>query len=279
MLGKGVDVPSAGSKSGLFSELETSILHAAFQAGSPEVTYRRLASRYAHKVRQASLLKSRLSMPLLVLLIALAVQPLPALVSGAISMGGYLLSIVRPFIVLGGGVFIYRYVARRLTVLTDHPSPIQIRLSALLTRVPLFGKMIVRKNVRDFYENLALLTEAGLPMFDALPKAVATVTLCVIRDDFKRLLPMMQDGSTFADAVAKLHYHGAQPVHSYAQTGEGSGTLPEMLLRFADGESEALSRFQVQLAEWVPRLFYGIVALWMAYQILNSHLTTLPDIT
>ena len=50
----------------------------------------------------------------------------------------------------------------------------------------------------------------------------------------------------------------------------GVGSLPEMLLRFADGESEAVARFQVQLAEWLPRLFYGAVAMWMAYQILTG---------
>ncbi len=270
MLGKGVDIPSAGFKSGLFSDLETNIIRAAFSAGSPEITYKRLATRYEHKARQASLVKSRMAMPLLVLLIALALQPLPGLVSGSIGAGGYLLSILRPFVVLGGCVWLYRFIAKRLSAMTDQPSAIQINLSKLLIRVPLFGTLVQRKNVRDFYENLALMLEAGIPMFDALPKAVKTVNLCIIRADFSRVLPLMQQGQPFAQAVANLHYQGRYPVHSFAQTGESSGSLPEMLLRFADGESEAVARFQVQLAEWLPRLFYGAVAMWMAYQILTG---------
>ena len=272
MLNNGVDIPTAGFKSGLFSDLETNIIRAACNAGSPALTYKRLATRYEHKARQASLVKSRMAMPLLVLLIALAVQPLPALVAGSINAVGYLLSILRPFVVLGGCVWLYRFIARRLTDMTDRPSAIQINLSKLLIRVPLFGSIVVRKNVRDFYENLALMLEAGIPMFDALPKAVKTVNLCIIRADFSRVLTMMQQGLPFAQAVAKLHYQGKYPVQSFAQTGEGSGSLPEMLLHFADGESEAVTRFQVQLADWLPRLFYGMVAGWMAYQILNQHI-------
>jgi general secretion pathway protein F len=271
MMNKGTDIPTAGQKSGLFSDLETNIIRAAFNAGSPEITYKRLATRYEHKARQASLVRSRMTMPMVVLLIALAVQPLPALVAGSITGAGYLLSILRPFVVLGGCVFIYRFISKRITVMTEHPSPIQVSLSKLLTQLPLFGPVVVRKNVRDFYENLALMLEAGIPMFDALPKAVDTVNICVIRDDFKRVQTSMEQGAPFAEAVASLHYQGRYSVQTFAQTGEGSGSLPAMLLRFADGESEAVAQFQVQLADWLPRLFYGIVALWMAYQIINSH--------
>jgi len=272
LLGKGADIPGAGFKAGLFSELETHIIRAACSAGSPEITYKRLATRYAHKARQASLVRSRMTMPLLTLLIALAVQPLPALVAGTINTTGYVLSIVRPFLVLGGGVFLYRFLARRLTTSTDRPDALQVRLSELLTRLPLFGVMVVRMNVRDFYENLALMLEAGIPMLEALPMAVSTVGLCNIRADFARILPQMEKGATLSQALAGLRFQGPNSVHSFVVTGEGSGALPEMLLRFADGESDAVTQYQIQLADWLPRLFYAGVAVWMAYQILNSHI-------
>ena len=272
LLAKGSDIPTAGFKSGLFSELETNILRAACSAGSPEITYKRLATRYAHKARQASLVRSRMNMPLLVLLIALAVQPLPALVSGAITVGGYVLSIVRVFVLLGGLFFLYRFIAQRLTVITDQPDAIQSALSRLVTRLPVLGVMVVRMNVRDFYENLALMLEAGIPMLDALPKAVKTIGLCHIRADFARILPLVEQGATLGQALSGLHFQGRYPVDSFVATGESSGTLPEMLLRFADGESTAVAQYQVQLADWLPRLFYFGVAAWMAYQILNQHI-------
>jgi hypothetical protein len=54
--------------------------------------------------------------------------------------------------------------------------------------------------------------------------------------------------------------------------GESSGTLSQMLLRFAQAESDAISRFQRQLAEWLPRVIHSLLALWMAQGAFLPHL-------
>jgi general secretion pathway protein F len=272
MTTKGLDVPTAGLKSGLFTKLEATVLRAAFEAGSPTLSYKRLATRLDHQARQASLIKSRSIMPLLILLIALVVQPLPALVAGSMTMGSYVLFVIRPFIFLALLVFLYQFISARLSTPTNNPTSIQISFSNFVTRIPIFGTMLVRRNVRDFYENLALMLEAGIPMFDALPLAVETVSLSVIRIEFNQLRPKMEHGLTLAQAVSDLRYQTNSSIQSYAQTGEGSGNLSDMLFRFADGESEAIAQFQSQLATWLPRALYFSIALWMAYQILHTHL-------
>ena len=130
--------------------------------------------------------------------------------------------------------------------------------------------MHVRRNNRDFFSSMALLLEAGIPMFDALPKAVETIGNCVIREDFSRIKPCMQQGATLAQAVEQLIYGGNAQVIGYIQTGESSGTLPEMLLRFADAETAAIQHFQQEVVAWLPRIVYGLLALWMAYSILTG---------
>lgn len=273
LIAKGIDVPTAGLRSGLFSTMEFNILHAACSAGSPALSYTRLATRYEQKARQASLIKSRMIMPLLVLFIALAVQPLPALVAGSITGGQYVIFVVRPFILLAIIAGSCRYLWSWLSIPTDSPSKLKVSFSVFLTRIPLFGTILVRRNVRDFYENLALMLESGIPIFEALPKAVNTVNLCIIRSDFSRLKPAMERGLTLTQAVSDLQFQGRYSAHSFVNTGEASGNLPEMLLRYANGESEAVAQFQQQAADWLPRLFYGIVLGWMAYQILRQHAT------
>ena len=89
-LAKGSDIASAGLRSGLFSPLDSSLVGAAQASGSLAAIYRRLAERYTHKAQQAAALKSRMWMPVAVLLLALFIQPLPALVAGRLSIGGYL---------------------------------------------------------------------------------------------------------------------------------------------------------------------------------------------
>jgi general secretion pathway protein F len=265
---RGADIASAGEKSGLFTSLEAAVIHAALCAGSPAATYRRLADDYAHRARQLRLVKSRLSLPLLVFILALLLHPLPGLFDGSLSGGGYLLRVLRPLI-LSAGVF---YLVLRLMRGLEQtpPTPAQTWAARRLIGVPVFGPMLVRRDNRDFFASLALLLESGIAMFDALPLAAETIGNGVIRADFSRIKQYMTQRATLAAAVEKLTYVANRRVTGYIRTGEAGGTLPEMLRRFTQAESEDIAQFQRQVAAWLPRVVYGMVLAWMAYTVLTG---------
>jgi general secretion pathway protein F len=265
---RGADMATAGEKSGLFTPLEVSFVRAALNAGSPAATYRRLADQYTHQARQIAAAKSRLYLPLVVLTLALLLQPLPELFAGTLGAGGYVLRVLRPLVAL----LALLLLARRLKSWYGQSptTPMQAWAAHRLTRLPVFGKMHLRANNRDFFSNLALLLEAGIPMFDALPKAVDTIGNCVVRADFARVKKQMVQGDTLARAAKSLRYIGNSQVIGYIETGEASGTLPEMLARFVRTETDVITHFQQQVATWLPRAAYGLVMLWMAYQLLTG---------
>ncbi len=275
-MSRGADIATAGDKSALFTPLEVSFVRAALQAGSPAVTYHRLANHYTQQAQQIAAIKSRLSLPLLVLVMALLLQPLPQLFAGSLSGGGYLLQVLRPLILL----LALFYPARRFWFWFGQTpvTPTQTVIAQRLTRLPVFGAMHVRRNNRDFFSNLALLLEAGIPMFDALPLAVGTVSNCVVRADFALIKQQMVRGATLEQVVEQLNYIGNTQVIGYIRTGETSGTLPEMLLRFTKAETDAITHFQQQVAAWLPRVVYGVIMLWMAYSILtgSAFMTQVP---
>ncbi|MFZ6645545.1 type II secretion system F family protein [Undibacterium sp. TJN25] len=265
---RGIDPASAGDRTGLFTPMEVSLLRAALAAGSPAPVYRRLADAYAYKLKLEKAVKSRMMLPAFIMALALFVQPLPRLITGSLSGAGYLKSCLQPLLVLGLLYFLYgQYRDWRQR---SGPTAPGLAMDRLLTRLPVFGNMHVRRNARDFFENLGMLLEAGLPMFDALPKASGAVGNHVIRADYEEILPRMQQGDTLEQAASRLHYLGDTHVIGFIRTGESSGTLPDMLMRHSRGESEALDHFQQQLADWLPRLAYSAVAVWMAYGILGS---------
>ena len=268
LLGRGADIASAGARSGLFTSFEVSLLRAAIQAGSPGASYQRLAATYAEQATQLAAFKSRLLLPGLILVIALCVQPLPSLVAGTLSGAAYLWQVLRPLLLIASLFWLLPWLKMRFE--QAQATPMQIKLAHWLTRLPLFGAMYVRRNNRDYFSSLALLLEAGVPMFDALPTAVETICNSAIRADHARLKPRMVQGASLAQALAKSSYLGNDQVLGYIQTGESSGTLPEMLQRFAQAEGDAVSRYQQQLAAWLPRVIYALLALWMAYGILTS---------
>ncbi len=268
LLARGKDIASAGQQSGLFAELEVHLLRAATSAGSPANTYRRLADRFTLKTKLSKAVRSRLKLPLAVFILALLLQPLPALVAGSITASGYLWSCLRPMLLLAG----VAALIKALIAWPENapPSPLRNSLEKILIQLPLFGRMHVRRNARDFFESLGMMLEAGLPMFEALPKACTTITNHLIRNEYAGILGKMKNGATMAESMQNFHYLGERHVVALVQTGEASGTLPEMLLRHAGNESEAIASFQQQAAAWMPRIVYAVLAAGMAYSILTS---------
>ncbi|MES2901840.1 MAG: type II secretion system F family protein [Pseudomonadota bacterium] len=267
LVARGVAPPAAGATSGLFSRFDARLLGAAFSAGSPLPTYQRLASHYATRTTQRMQLRSRMMLPLAVLSIALFVAPLPSFIGGALSLGGYLVRALGPLVLLAVLFGCYRSVQAWFT--SGAPGPARAMLDSVLLGLPIFGPMHLRRNARDFFESLALMLHAGLSVLEALPDALATVANGQVRKDLASIQPQVEAGATLADALAGLRITGSAELVGFVLTGEQSGTLAEMLGRYADKETIAVDNFQRELVAWGPRVFYTLVALWMAKQILG----------
>lgn len=262
---RGGNAAFAGEKSGLFTRLETTLVRAALLAGSPERTYQRLADYYTQRTMQTSAMKSRLVAPLFILIAAVFIQPLPGVFSGAIGIGSYLLHAVGPLVVIGGGV----RLAMMLPGWFRH-SPMQAPIDNMLPHLPLVGALHVRHNVRDFFESLALMLEAGIPLLDALPSALDTMENSAIRREFARIKAKIEKGATFAQAISGFSYIGQAHVVDFVKTGEESGTLPEMLFRHAAMETSAINETGRQISIWVPRGVYLLIVLWIAYGLITG---------
>ena len=118
-------------------------------------------------------------MPLLVLLLALRIQPLRALIGGTISSGAYLAHTAAPHRV---GCFFYAALV------------VEVRARSICrfaTADPFFALSALRPAddappSPRFFESLALLLEAGVSMLDALSAALATAEIGAIRRDQAR---------------------------------------------------------------------------------------------
>ncbi|MEQ1515565.1 MAG: type II secretion system F family protein, partial [Usitatibacteraceae bacterium] len=256
-------------RSGVFTRLEARLIHAAMSAGSPAAMYKRLADLYTQRAMQLATMKSRLAMPVFVLVLALLLQPLPTLVSGAIGLGGYIWKVLWPFFGLAALFYTGRWLWKYLLEESRDS-----RSAAFLVGIPVIGPLLVRRNIRDFLESLALMLEAGISMLDALPAALGTLEIGAIRTEFAKLRPRIEKGAGLAGALSSCEYlspqNNAARLIDFVTTGEASGTLPEMLMRHTALETDAINDTYKQIADWVPRIFYAIIVLWMAYEILTS---------
>ncbi|WP_339413404.1 type II secretion system F family protein [Pseudomonas sp. EA_35y_Pfl2_R5] len=263
----GGDMASAGLRSGLFTQLDSTLLHAAQVSGCLAAVYQRLAERYSHRAQQAAAVKSRLLMPAAVLVLALFIQPLPALVGGQLSIAGYLWGALWPLLVLGALYVLGRGLYRR----REHaPAGAVSPFDSLLASMPILGSALLRRNLRDFFDSLGLMLEAGMPMLEALPKACAVISHAPLRKRFSNVQMAIQRGQGLAQALASVDFPGQGLALGLIRSAEASGTLPASLLNYAGVETQKLDSLAEQLATWLPRLLYAGVMLWMAYGLLTG---------
>ena len=111
---------------------------------------------------------------------------------------------------------------------------------------------------------------AGIPLLEALPAAIETVSDGDIRRELARSRKRVEHGEPFAAALDDVSYLRGSRATAFAHTGEQSGTLPEMLMRHAEIETQAVADYYARLAVWLPRIVYMLVAIKIAVGILSS---------
>jgi general secretion pathway protein F len=258
----GRELADAGRRAGLFSEMDAKLLHVATTGGSPERTYRRLAEHYRVLDSQVRRLKSRLALPVVVLVLACFIRPLPGLVVGTLSAWDYSAASFGVLLPLA----LFAYAGIRLPIwLRDGPLRrlgLSHVVSGLALTVPLFGPRNAQRNVVQFLDSLALLVEAGMPILDALEVAEETVANALVRRDLATIRERIQGGMTFHEAFSQCAYVDPMAAN-LALAGERSGSLPELLIHYVEIERTALADFDDQVFQWIPRLVYGLVAAWI----------------
>lgn len=270
-LRKGLSIADAGARAGLFSEFESAVLRAALEGGSPALAHERLGERAAAYARRSRQLQARLLMPTAVLVLALFLLPLPALVAGQISGGGYLAASLGRVLLLG------LLLAALLRGWRHAVSGGSLgALEAMLRRLPMVGELLLRHAAQTYWEQVALLLRSGLALQSATEIALGTLRWPALRSEYAALLARLRAGQTLADAVDALPDPDIGALRSIIASGEGSGTLAETLERYARAAGTALQARIDWLALMLPRLAYGALLLWLAWQVYAGFCHALP---
>ena len=265
LVAKGVDVASAGERSGVFTPFETGLVRGAIQAGSPAPTYTHLADDYERRAAHLSSVRGKLALPLTLFAIALFLQPLPDLILSRIGKAGYAARSLLPL--AATAALLWALVTPRLAAE-------RARLSAHL---PLFGPAHERRSLRELFGSLALLLEAGVPAAAAFPLALNTVPDREIAKRFAAVPGKLGKGTSLTAALDDVAFTGRAEAIGFVRTGEASGALSATLKTVTERYADAVNRFDTAAATWFPRLFYFGVAIWMAMRIVGDTLA-LPGI-
>ena len=264
LLQRGKAISEAGYRAGLFSPTQQALVHAAENSGKLAIVYKQLADHYSARSSRLQRIRSRLYFSICILVIALFVNPLPALVNGSISPGEYFLQSLGSLLSMMIGVWLLLNSAGFISKIgfASH-------LHTLQLKTPLLASWLITRQLNEFFFILGILLEAGLAFSTALPKAVATIPNTQLRNYFQSALISARTGASVAEVLSKVSVikpSMIQIIHS----SEQSGKLSNDLLHFSKIEAESLSLADDALAEWLPRLVYSIIAAWIAYSIIAN---------
>ena len=265
---QGAGIADAGLRSGLFTRLEASLVRTATVSGSPARTYRLIADQCARRASRVRALKARLTVPAMMIAAWIILGPVPNLLTGSLTLSDYLVWHLLPWLGVGVAAYLLLELSRRRE--PGAHSSWGALLDGVLPFVPVFGPMEVRRNLRTFFDSLALLLEGGVPILEAFPVALDTVRNQALKSQLARIKPRIEAGCSFGQALAGLSLFGRTQAYELIRTGEASGTLPRTLLRYCAAETAAIDRFDDLVAEWIPRIAYTWAALLIGYGMIHG---------
>lgn len=258
----GRSISEAGSRAGIFNDTLKTLVNAGEASGNLAGIYGQLADYYGGLDLRTQKMKSRLLLPVLVLAIALFVQPLPALVASKINLFGYLQLSLGRLLVIGIGVMLLIRLPTIVTGLGGGKAWHRLQL-----RLPIVSGWVASRQINGFLVILAMMLEGGIAFAAALPKATATISNHALREQFSPALALLGSGASVTEClkpVAAINPKLLGIVHS----SEQSGKLASGLWNYTQMEAQTLSLQDDALAEWLPRLAYSLIALWIAYTIV-----------
>jgi type IV pilus assembly protein PilC len=241
---------------------DLALLQAGEQSGRLDRAFRLLADHYR---KQAELLRQSivsLAYPLFLLHFAVFIFPFPELFLTG-NVAGYLGKVARVLVPLYG-------IALVILIAThgERGGAWRALMERVSAMVPLWGGARRAMALTRLSASLEGLLSAGVNIVEAWPLAAAasgSPQLIRVVDSWK---PLLEAGKTPGELVNNARCFPDIFRGQYL-AGEVSGQLDENLERLRDYYQAEATRKSEALAQWVPRLVYLVIALSIAYRIVQ----------
>jgi type II secretory pathway component PulF len=244
--------------------MEVSLLAAGERGGRLEAAFEHLARYYELRQKSRDKAIGALVYPVILLHFGLIVPELPQIILGDGGLGRIVLHLAIAWALLFGIGF-----GAMAAVKFAATSP---AVDGVLNRIPLIGGVRRHWSLARFCQVFHTGLLAAFQMTETLKMAGTASQSAVLAEAGKEAAEGIEAGETL---TASMKRTGAFPVVFMQSVGtaEVTGTMDREMERWAVAEAELASQAQDRLAEWVPRVFYVLVALYVAARILATFIT------
>lgn len=241
------------------------LIEAGESSGRLDACFRFLAEYYDERTRLARQVLSDLAYPAFVLHVAILIFP-TGLLTRMVWQGdvtGFIVAKLAVFLPLYAGVVLLLYFGQ-----AGHGESWRFALELLVRRVPVVGQARANLALARLSVALESLVNAGVSIIPAWELAAAASGSAALQRTVLAWRSDVQNGQTPAEAIRASRAFPELFSNLYS-TGEISGRLDDTLRRlYRHYQEEAHRQFRI-VAEWMPRLIYLVVVLFVAYQIIS----------
>jgi type IV pilus assembly protein PilC len=247
-------------------EFDLALIGAGEKSGRLDACFRMLADYYNDRARVIKQVISQLIYPVglvhMVVFIFFIVLPFAASQFNA-SLPFLFAKAALILSPLYGAVALMVYATQ-----SKHGENWRARIEAILRRVPILGKARHYLALSRLAATLEALISAGVNIFEAWDLAATASGSPALRQAVADWKPRVVAGQMPSEAVRLCPLFPETFANLYA-SGEVSGKLDESLRHLNQLYNEDGTRRLNAFATWMPRLIYMLVALMIAYEIIQ----------
>lgn len=252
-----------------FAPMDYRGLAVAEQSGALDAGLFALADYHARRDAAQGRMISASIIPFLVLLFAVFIVPLPNLVLGI--TGGrnyseldYLRDTVGLLALLIGGILGSLLLGKTLF----HVPSLALPLDRLLRAIPIFGRVRFDYALARWLQSIRLMLNAGYGLIEAMQFSTEMVNSPILSKTFDQIHPHINSQLEVSQLLAQTRVFPDVVLQLWG-TGEQSGKLDEMLEKAIQICEERWRKSMDRLAAWLPRVIYGLVCLYIVFQIFK----------
>lgn len=251
-----------GNFPGRFSRFDITAVRSADRSGSLPEVLRLLSDWHQFTTSIKRKIISGLMFPAAVLVAAALIAPLPLVFFGKISIWmaplksmGILATFAVPVIIIYA-----------LVKFVPKSGPIRAIFDLVCLKIPLLGKALKHYAVSRFCFTFYVLQKAALSVTESMELALQSTTNAVVAECLKGGLDSAAAGRSISEGLKNPFVDGFVDMWAI---GEETGQTDTVAKKLAEQNREESLRYFSLFAEWLPKVIYALICLWIIIQIFR----------
>lgn len=250
----------------VFTPLEILAVKAGETSGNLPASLTLLSKWLDFRDRMKAKITSGMMLPAMVFHLAAIIAPLIPQFLAMAEHGFNTTAYIRSAISILALFYVPLIAITAIMNLTPNTGFLRKSLDYLTLRIPLLGKAVRHLAVSRYCMAFHMLCKAGVPSLECANTSTQVTGNLVVAELFKGGIDSVRSGNAISDGFSPGL--DTQLLNMW-KVGEETGELDEVTKRLADSNAEDAERLFKEFADWLPRIVYGLVSLFIVYKIMK----------